>query len=140
MNKSRRITASIIDYLLIVIVFSLLFSIISVPDWFLKISFHVANVPVTLPSIGALVILAPILLKDFLFINASIGKKLMKLEIRDLDGKIPPFRKRLLRGALMPTLGYVVFICNRFSVDYIVEWEKTRIGTMVCTKDKKKSR
>ena len=129
----KRFFAEIIDYFIIGLLFVGLENF-NLPEWFYGISFNIADIPITIPSVGVLIVIIPIVIKDLLFKNASIGKKIMGLVIVDDKKNIPSIKVVLKRGILMPTLGYTIFITSGFDKDYFEMWELNTLKTMIICK------
>lgn len=117
MLNNRRVLAGLIDlYISYVVVlgFFILLKykiLLEFPDWDY------------FSTISNITWLASIILKDLIFKNASIGKKLMKLEIKDCNGNIPKFYIIILRNIFTPILYCIEFVMilgfgNKFT-DYI---------------------
>ena len=128
--SSRRILASLIDYLIIGAFISI-FSIVGLPNWFWSVSFQIGFIPASLPSLGVVVILLVLVLKDLLFKNASFGKRMMGLMIVDDEWRIPNLKAMLKRGFLMPVWGYIVFIIAVIRDNDFESWELKRLKTRV---------
>ena len=75
--------------------------------------------------------------KDFLFRNASFGKKIMGLVILDDKSNVPSLKIMIKRGFLMPTLGYVIFVKSIFTGDDFKNWELDKLKTKVVPNKKK---
>lgn len=129
----KRFFAEIIDCFIIGLLFAGL-DRFSLPEWFYGISFNIADIPITIPSVGVLIVIIPMVIKDLLFKNASIGKKIMALVVVDDKRNVPDKKTILKRGILMPTLGYMVFVTSGFDKDYFEMWELNILKTMVVNK------
>ena len=90
----KRFFAEIIDYFIIGLLFVGLENF-NLPEWFYGISFNIADIPITIPSVGVLIVIIPIVIKDLLFKNASIGKKIMGLVIVDDKKNIPSIKSEV---------------------------------------------
>ncbi len=75
--------------------------------------------------------------KDFLFINASIGKIIMGIRIYDNSWKRPKLLVLLKRNAFMITIGYIMWWKARFidgNIINLFDWERDKLGTRVIDK------
>lgn len=126
----RRILAMLVDYLLI----GFIFAVLQLPDFFFVMKFDVGPMPISIPSIGALIIIVYIGAKDLLFRNASIGKFLMGIVILTKEGRKPSIKTILMRGIIMQTYGYCKFVLTGFDKEYIQQWEMEKLGTCVVKK------
>jgi len=134
----KRKIAAFIDYLILGTMLTVCgFS--DMPEWFWGIRFRVGALPVSLPSIGFFAVLFLIALKDFLFRNASLGKKIMGLCILDENGTVPNVKIMLKRGFFMQTAGYVTYLRYCFSDGDIVEWELQHLKTQVVSQKSTKN-
>ena len=84
-----------------------------------------------------LLLFIPLLFKDALFRNASIGKKIVGIEIYDVNWDKPTLKALVKRSVFMYTAGYVLmyklyFIDGTF-ID-IFDWERERLHTRVIDK------
>ncbi|MBO5111416.1 MAG: RDD family protein [Clostridia bacterium] len=129
--KSKRVIATIIDYAAIALIILLIGKIPNLPEWFWAFRFSIGKVPCSIPSIGFFALLALIVCKDFIFKNASFGKKIMGLQIKELSGSYPRMRVLIKRGVFMPTLGYSKLLISKFTFDELIKWEADYIGTVV---------
>ena len=82
-------------------------------------------------------LLITLFFKDALFQNASIGKKIVGIEIYDVNWDKPTFKALVKRSVFMYTAGYVLmyklyFIDGTF-ID-IFDWERERLHTRVIDK------
>ena len=86
-----------------------------------------------------LILFFPLFCKDFLFKNASLGKKIMGIEIFDCNWKKPKGYILIKRTFLMLTVGYVK-CCKSFFIDKdnfrirIFDYERETLGTYVIDK------
>ena len=126
----KRKAAAFIDYFLIGTVLTVC-GLSNAPEWFWHFEFNIGVVPVSLPSIGFFIVLLLIIFKDFVFRNASVGKKIMKLRIVDENWNIPSFKLMLKRGFMMQTVGYATYIKYCFLGGDIVDWEMKCLRTQV---------
>lgn len=130
----KRISALYIDSFIIGSVFVLLFGA-NVPPWFVIITLEIGIFKFGLPSIGMLCIILALMFKDFVFKNASIGKKMMGLIILDKAFDVPSAKTMIKRGALMYTWGFVMFAyCKVVSDMRFEDWELDFFGTRVVDK------
>ena len=75
--------------------------------------------------------------RDFIFRNASIGKKLLGLIIYDNNWNAPSFLLLFKRSFLISTVGYVLLLKAKFvegSVINFFHYEREKIGTSVIDK------
>lgn len=85
----------------------------------------------------ACLIVVPFVCRDFVFRNASIGKKLFGIAIYDKNWKKPTFILLLKRSFLTATVGYVLAWKYRFidgNTLLLIDWERETLGTMVIDK------
>lgn len=139
MFKKRKI-AYIIDFIFIVSLLGIItvfFKFIELPHWLFTIKIE-TPASINLPSIGTVLILLMIFAKDLLFINASLGKKIMKIRIVDVEGGRVSVFRLIKRSVLMQTVGIFKFFqakSNKIHTDDFMreldEWEKTKFGTKV---------
>ena len=80
------------------------------------------------------IILVPLSLRDLVFRNASIGKKLLRISIYDMNWKKPDFITLIKRSLLSPTVGYLSLF-KFWTVDkdvyLIFSWERNVLKTQV---------
>ena len=80
------------------------------------------------------IILVPLSLRDLVFRNASIGKKLLRISIYDMNWKKPNFITLIKRSLLSPTVGYLSLF-KFWAVDndvyLIFSWERNVLKTQV---------
>ena len=125
----NRIIASLIDLCIIGTILAI--CTMFAPEWFWGFTFKIGAVPVSIPSVGFVLLIVIFCFKDVLFRNASLGKKIMNLIIVDNEWNIPPVKTLMKRGILMPTWGYVTLIKN-LSGDFSIEnWEIDNLRTKV---------
>ena len=75
--------------------------------------------------------------KDIVFKNASIGKKIMGIEIYDLEWKVPNIMKLFVRSMLINTIGIIYVWKAKFidgSMIYLIDFERERCKTRVIDK------
>ena len=87
--------------------------------------------------VGGLITFVPIFLKDLVFRNASIGKKLLGIVIYDNNWQPPKVKILVKRTVLMLTAGYLLFFKIKFidgDMTELFNWEKNYIGTRVIDK------
>jgi len=109
----KRIIAMMIDYIIILVICHIpLIIYIELADF---------NIFEAIDSMISLVMIL-VIFKDLIFRNASIGKKIMKLEIRKQDNKIPPIYAIILRNITVSIwpLECILILMN-----------KNRIGDMI---------
>ena len=85
----KRITATIIDYYIIILSSTLFIGIITMG----KFSANAVTV-----ALYFVVFIPSVIFKDYVFKDASIGKKLMKIKIVGENGEYATFEMRLLRS------------------------------------------
>ena len=124
--KNKQIIAFIIDYFIIALIM-VACCVSNLPDWFWKIEFEVATVPVSFYSFGAILITIPIFCRDLLFRNASLGKKIMRIKIVDFDGNMPKAKTVIKRGFLMNTVGFVLLFLKYDIQKWEIDVCKTKI-------------
>lgn len=80
----------------------------------------------------------PLFLRDWLFRNASLGKKIMRIAIFDNNWKPPSLLTLFKRSILTGTVVYVM-LCKYKFIDgnsiYVIDWERDNIGTRVIDLD-----
>ena len=84
-----------------------------------------------------IILFVPLFFKDLVFRNASIGKKLLGIEIYNDDWKSPSFGTLIKRAFLMTTIGYVLFFKSKFVDGEIIslfDWEREHLHTRVIDK------
>ncbi len=123
----KRLCSSLIDNSVIGTLFAVVtvFVFPDVPAWFWTLEFTVGPVPVSLPSVGVVLVLLCFACKDLLFRNASIGKKMMGLVILDSTWSVPRVTQIMKRGLLVPSWGYISLMKNvLFGGETVADWEK----------------
>ena len=84
-----------------------------------------------------LILFLPLFCKDLLFKNASLGKKIMGIEIFDCNWKKPKGFILIKRAFLMLTIGYVIcyksFFIEKNNIR-IFDYERESLGTYVIDK------
>ena len=93
-------------------------------------------IPWFLAGRGIVLILwfVPFFLRDLLFRNASLGKKLFNIAVYDKNWNKPKFGLLIKRSFLTSTVGYSLFLKSRFSERRILslfDWERDKLGTQV---------
>lgn len=130
----KRKLAVLIDYFLIGFIL-VACGLSHLPKWVWSFTFSIGGgIPVSLPSFGIFILLVPIAFKDFLFRNASLGKRIMGLCIVDDKGNVPTYQTMLKRGCVMPIWGYTTFMRSKFSDVDFEDWELKRLKTRVVDK------
>lgn len=129
----RRIAAVFIDYTIVFLIFYIFRLCCSFNNVF-KISFVIYSVPISIPSFGTIIVLIPIIFKDFLFKNASVGKKIMGLIIVDDNWRTPNFKAMIKRGIIMPTFGYIKLLSVGVKSMDFENWELDTLKTRVIRK------
>jgi len=120
----KRILAVVIDYFLygsIITVLSIIFS----ETW----KFFLDSCGVLVP-----LVLLPLVCRDFIFQNASLGKKLMGLRIYDKNWKKPSLKTLFFRSLGMSTFGYIILLKAFLAGDSFIvgiDWEFNCFGTVV---------
>ena len=110
----KRISAMIIDYFIILAVSQIPLIIYTIVSDF--------NIFEALNSV-IMIVMILVIFKDFVFRNASIGKKIMKLEIRKSDDKIPSITAIIFRNI---TVSIWPLEC------ILILMKKTGIGDLIC--------
>ena len=123
----KRICAVSIDTLLFGSVFIPIIKIM--PDWYLN----------TLGAFGYLIFFVPFFCRDFLFRNASLGKKLMGIAIYDNRWQKPTLSLLFKRSFLTYTVGYTKYIKSKCysgeSAMVLFDWERDAMKTRVIDKN-----
>ena len=76
-------------------------------------------------------------IRDFVFRNASIGKKILGLRIYYNNWKVPNFRLLLKRSIIVSTVGYVLLWKAKFVDGCVInffDYERDKLGTRVIDK------
>jgi len=103
----------------------------------------VASIQLLIPNLlvnrGLLLIFLfiPFFSRDFVFRNASIGKKLLGIAIYDNDWRRPRLEVLLKRSFLTATVGYYLLFKAKFTggnILAIIDFEREKIGTRVIDK------
>ena len=79
----------------------------------------------------------PLGFRDFVFRNASIGKKIVGICVFDKDFNVPSFKTLFIRGFYGTTVEYLMFSkAMHLDGEYIslFDWERDKIGTFVIDK------
>lgn len=121
----KRILAVLIDGFIFGAIYTFLKDVV-IPESFFRLG---------LPSY--LILFLPFFCRDILFRNASLGKKIMGIEVFDSEWKKPKPLLLLKRAFLMLTVGYVtcwksVFVEKNDML--IFDYERENIGTYVIDK------
>ena len=96
------------------------------PEWFSYLG-----------SLGYVLLLSPFVLKDLVFRNASIGKKIMGLRIYDINWQKPSFSVLIKRTCIVSVLGFAQFWRALFvNGNYIAifDMERDKMKTFVIDK------
>lgn len=112
MLKVKRFVAMIIDQYIVAFIFCL----------FVLILYR--DIEALIEKIDLYILLAMILMlfKDLIFRNASIGKKLMGIEIRNIDGSIPSILTLIIRNItiiIWPIEAIMIIMCDKKIGDII---------------------
>ena len=87
-----------------------------------------------IPDILLYLAFAPILFRDIVFRNASIGKMMMGISIYDKNWKKPSIWKLIKRSCLVITIGFIkhnIEMSTYGNKLAIIDWERDGIGTYV---------
>lgn len=121
----KRVVAILIDGFVFGAIYTL-FKELVIPKQFLELGL-----------IFYLILFFPLFCKDLFFRNASLGKKIMGIEIFDCNWKKPKGYILIKRAFLMLTVGYVIAY-KSFFVDKdnfrIFDYEREKLGTYVIDK------
>ena len=102
------------------------------------IKLKIPGIILTDSDLALVIIISGLLLKDFFFRNASIGKKLLGLSIYNVYWNKPSFKVLLKRAVLMNFVGYFKVQWNATvrggDLFELFEWEKNVVGTFVIDK------
>lgn len=88
-------------------------------------------------SILKIILAFPLCIKDIVFRNASIGKKIFRLAVVNEEMKPPSPVKLMIRAFIMTTVGYILFWKNiilKEDMSSLVSFEKDKLKTMVIEK------
>ena len=109
-----------------------LFGLLYVPcEWYISNRFQ------SIGSFGYLILFLPFFLKDLAFGKVSIGKKILGLQIFDINCQKPKSLILIKRAILMSSLGYLVLLKAIFIENNIVsffDWEERVLKTRVVEK------
>ena len=131
--NDKRFTAAMIDYGIVFIAMTVL-SFLPMPSWFWGFGFQIGKVPISLGSLGAYLLIGSICLKDLLFKNASLGKRIMGLILVNDAWEKPSLKQMLIRGVAMPLLGLLHFISAKGDLKKLAVWEKGTLHTRIVPK------
>lgn len=84
-----------------------------------------------------LLLIFPFFLRDFVFRNASLGKKILGLAVYDNNWQPPKLSVLVKRSFLTATIGYALFWKAKFfdgNLISVFDWERERLGTRVIDK------
>ena len=84
-----------------------------------------------------LLLLGMLLVKDLVFRNASIGKKIMGIAIYDENWQVPKIKTMLKHSLIMPFAGFALASKAKFidgNLIQVFDFERDRIGTQVIDK------
>lgn len=93
------------------------------PGWYFKLG-----------SIGYAILLSVFFLKDIVFKNASIGKKIMGIQIFDERWENPSFFRLIKRSFMISTVGFAKMWKTKFmsgEILTIFDYEREKLGTSV---------
>ena len=142
---AKRKISSIIDYISIGFAIGGALFILQkfsfIPSWFWVTKIYNISIPLGTAAIALPSILSAITFKDFVFKNASLGKKIMGLIILDGNWNVPDRKLMRKRGYRMMVEGfskyavYHVFRLDMLDADLGFEkWEFEKCGTRVVDK------
>ena len=104
------------------------------------IAFLVAGINETLLSFNVkaynweiCAILALLALKDVIFINRSLGKKIMRISIYK-EWKRPDIKTLIIRSVFTQTVGFILYWKSKFLKDQTltaIDWENNKLKTYV---------
>ena len=117
----KRAFALLIDGILLGIYYESIRHIL--PDWYFKLG-----------AIGYALLLSVFFLKDIVFRNASIGKKIMGIQIFDGCWKNQRFTLLIKRSFMISTAGFALMWKTKFISGEkltIFDYEREKIGTVV---------
>lgn len=130
--KLKRLIAIFIDYYVILFVGFLLAFIVVTTGQALNISNIEFSIDLIINRITMPISIIGLLLKDLIFKNKSLGKKIMKIEVKKKNGQLPTSMELVLRNIfyiIWPIEFVILIICNQRIGDII-------LNTSVCNINK----